>query len=300
MTIATVISALTVLTGCTSIPARPTAPAVTASPARELSPAEQGRVDQAEQRLVQRCMVQEGFRYWVFPRVDADTFRAFTYRLVQDDVEWSREHGYGERLRQAFFKAKKRDRNLSYQKGLTPAERDRYTTALQGGRDTPMLSARLPSGGTVRSPGGGCMRFARSELYGDVEAFFQADKIATDLTGVYVPKVMRDPRFTGALKAWSRCMRDLTGRDYADSDAARADVRKRTAGFGASQAQAIETDIAVADATCARRTSLRDIFSRLDREYGDPVRARYADEIATRNRTKLAALRRADRIGAHD
>jgi hypothetical protein len=32
-------------------------------------------------------------------------------------------------------------------------------------------------------------------LYGDTEAFFQADKVTTDLTGVYVPKVMRDPRF---------------------------------------------------------------------------------------------------------
>ncbi|WP_159074241.1 hypothetical protein [Streptomyces dioscori] len=300
MTIATVISALTVLPGCTPNPARPTASTVTAGPARELSPAEQGRVDQAEQRLIQRCMADKGFRYWVFPRVDADTFRAFTYRFVQDDVEWSREHGYGERLRQAFFEAKKRDRNLSYQKGLSPTERDRYTTALQGGRDTPMLSAPLPSGGTVRSPGGGCTHSARNELYGDAEAFFRADKVATDLTGVYVPKVMRDPRFTGAMKAWSRCMRDLTGGSYADSDAARADVRKRAAGFGASQARAIEADIAVADATCARRTSLRGIFSRLDREYGDPVRERYADEIATRNRMKLAALRRADHIGAPD
>ncbi|MGW0761544.1 hypothetical protein ACWD1Y_34600 [Streptomyces sp. NPDC002814] len=300
MTIATVISALTVMTGCTPNPAQPTAPAVTASPARELSPAEQGRVDQAEQRLVQRCMAEKGFRYWVFPRVDADTFRAFTYRFIQDDVEWAGEHGYGERLRQAFFKTKNRDRNLSYQKGLTPTERDRYTAALQGGRDTPMLSAPLPSGGTVRSPGGGCMRSARNELYGDAEAFFQADKVATDLTGVYVPKVMRDPRFTGAMKAWSRCMRGMTGGEYADSDAARADVRKQAAGFSASQAHALEADIAVADATCARRTSLRGTLSRLDREYGDPVRERYADEIATRNRMKLAALRRADRIGAHD
>ncbi|MFD0310211.1 hypothetical protein [Streptomyces sp. NPDC127119] len=300
MTIATVISTLTVLTGCTSSPVRPTASAVTEGPARQLSLTEQGRVDQAEQRLVQRCMAERGFRYWVFPRVDADTFRAFTYRFVQDDVGWAREHGYGERLRQAFFEAKKRDRNLSYQKGLTPAERERYTTALRGGRDTPMLSARLPSGGTVRSPGGGCMHSARNELYGDAEAFFQADKIATDLSGVYVPKVMRDPRFTRAMKAWSGCMRGMTGDDYADSDVARADVRKQAAGLGASKAHAIEVGVAVADATCARRTSLRGIFSRLDREYGDPVRARYADEIATRNRMKLAALRRADRIAAAD
>lgn len=285
---------LTALSGCAGSPAPPAA--LGSGPARALTQVEQARVDQAEQHLIQRCMEHNGFRYWVDPPADADTVRAFTYRFVQDDVAWAREHGYGGRLKRAFFAAREQDRNLAYRKRLSPAERKRFSTALGGGPDTPMLSVRLPAGGAVRTLDGGCQHSARQELYGDTETFFRANKIATNLLGVYVPKVMRDPRFTTGLKAWSRCMRDAMGRDYADPNAARADARKRAKGLKPSRAHAVEVELAVAEATCARKTSLPNTLSRLDREYGDPVRGRYADEIATSNRMKRTALRQAARL----
>lgn len=291
-TITVAVTALAVLTGC----ARDTeAGAGQEGPARELTRGEQGRIEQAEQRLIQRCMQRQGFRYWVSPHVDTDTDRAFTYRFVRDDIAWAREYGYGEQLRQTFLAAKVHDPNLVYRKRLSAAQRERYGAALEGGLNSPLLSVTLPSGGIIRGPNGGCLRSARDALYGDAAAFFHADKIATNLPRVYMPNIMRDPRFTTGLRTWSRCMYEVTGRHYADPDAARASA-SRTEGLSAARSHAVEVETAVAEATCAHKASLRDTLSRLDRKYGDPVREQYADEIASSNRMKLAALRRADHV----
>ena len=107
-------------------------------------------------------------------------------------------------------------------------------------------------------------------------------------------KIMADPRFKEGLDAWSRCMRDETGRDFANPEAARTDALKRAEGRSTSQAHKAEVESAVAEATCARKSSLPRTLSRLDRKYGDPVRDRYADEIAASNRMKAAALRQAE------
>ncbi|MCQ4205730.1 hypothetical protein [Streptomyces longispororuber] len=303
LVIGTAVTALSAVTGCAGN-TRTTAQHAAARPAgdlpRDLTRAEQGRLEQAEELLIQRCMQHKGFRYQVPARIDADTDHAFTYRLVQDDVAWAREHGYGEQLRRAFFKAKEREEIAARRQHMTSAEHERFTSALQGGPDTPTLSARLPAGGTVRTLNGGCTRAARDDLYGDAKAWFHADKIATNLTAVYLPKVMSDPRFTAALKMWSRCMQDMTGHRYPDPDTARADTRQRTAKLGAVQAHTLEVEVAVAEATCARTTSLPATLSRLDREYGAPVREQYAEEIAACNRMKLAALQRADLLEDRD
>jgi hypothetical protein len=266
------------------------------APGRELTQSEQVRVDQAEQRLIRRCMNGDGFRYWVDPPASPDTVRAFTGEFVKDDIAWAREHGYGERLKQAFFEAKERDRNAAYREGLAPGDRERYSAALGGGPEAPVLSVRLPGGGSVRTLDGGCRHAAREELYGDTAKFFRVDKIAANLVAGYLADAMRDPRFTAALDGWSRCMQAETGHRYANPDAARADARDRAGALDRGRAHAVEVETAVAEATCAHRSSLAETLSRLDREYGDPVRTRYADEIATGNRMKTAALQRADRV----
>ncbi len=296
------VAVLTVLTGCSDSPAPDdqAPPAKDEGTSRALTRSEQARVEQAEQRLIQSCMERKGFRYWVGPPADADTLRAFSNRFVQDDVGWAREHGYGGRLKKAFFADKKRDPNLAYRERLSPSERQRFSDALDGGPKTPMLSVRLPAGGAVRSLDGGCRHSARQQLFGDTEAFFRADKTAANLVAVYTPKLRRDPRFTKGLDAWSRCMRDAVGRDFDDPGAARAHADERVKGLSASEAHAVEVELAVAEADCARSTGLPSTLSRLDRAYGDPVRDRYADEIATSNRMKHAALRKAKRLGRRD
>ncbi|AUH43155.1 hypothetical protein [Streptomyces sp. CMB-StM0423] len=293
--LATATASLALLTGCTADGTSTGAAGPESGRDRELTRAEQARLDEAEQRLVQRCMARQDFPYWIFPRVSADTERAFSDDFVQDDVAWAREHGYGGRLKKAFFAEKKRDRNLAYRQSLSPGARERYTTALSGGPDTPVRSVKLPGGGTVGTMLGGCEFTARKELYGDVDAFFRADKIATNLSGLYSPRLMRDRRYTAGVSAWSSCMKKATGRAYATPAATRADAAERTGGLSGKRAHAVEAGLAVAEATCSRQTSLAATLAALDREYGDPVRKRYGEEIATADSMRLAALERADR-----
>ncbi|MDL5199317.1 hypothetical protein [Streptomyces sp. ALI-76-A] len=276
-------------------PGRPVAGSSSAGPVRELTDAERVRVEQAEQRLIERCMRARGFRYWVLPPLDPERLRAFEHPFVRDDVSWAREHGYGAPIQRAFFAAKKRDPNIAYRNGLSGPARARYLTALNGGPDAEVLSVRLPAGGSIRLAIGGCERAAREKLYGDAETYFRADKIATNLNPLYVPKVVRDQRFTEALAAWSHCMRRTTGRAYADPDAVRADLPKRTKGLNRAEADAVEVRLAVAEATCARKSSLGGTARTLDREYGDPVRERYAEHLRTSGRMRLAALAEAER-----
>ncbi|WP_413755108.1 hypothetical protein [Streptomyces sp. MMBL 11-3] len=298
-TAAATVMAVTAVTGCTGAAGHAGNETGDPGPVRELTRSEQGRVEQAEQHLIQQCMRRQGFRYWVLPRVDADTDRAFLYRFVRDDVAWARAYGYGERLRKTALAAKEHDPNLTYRKGLSAAGRERYAAALQGGGDTPFLTVELPAGGAVRGPNGGCLRSARETLYGDSEAYFRTDTIASNLARTYLPKVMHDPQFTAGLRDWSRCMYRATGHHYADPAAARAGAA-RTGGLDTARAWRVEVKTATAEATCAHQTSLSDTLARLDRRYGDPVRERYADEIATSGRMKLAALHLADTVVTGD
>jgi hypothetical protein len=285
----------TMIAGPAAESGRPAAGSSSAGPARELTEAERSRVEQAEQRLIRRCMADAGFRYWVLAPLSSEELRAFAHPFVRNDVSWAREHGYGGLIQRKFFTLKKRDPNLAYRNRLSRAERARYLTALNGGPDTPVRSVRLPAGGSIRSAVGGCELEARRKLYGDPETYFHADKIATNLTPLYVPRLVRDKRFTTALGAWSDCMRRATGRAYADPDAVQTDLPKRTEGLSGAEAHAVEVELAVAESTCAQKSALARTVERLDREYGAPVRKRYSEEISTSARMRLAALTAANR-----
>ncbi|MGV9313646.1 hypothetical protein ACWDR0_15875 [Streptomyces sp. NPDC003691] len=286
-----VVLAFTVLTGC----GRP-AGAGPAEPPRELTDAEQVRIDQAELRLVQRCMEKKGFRYWVEPALSPEEGKAFRTGFVADDVAWARKHGYGSRIQDKVLAAKKDDRNLSYRERLSRPELRRYLTALGGGESARILSVRLPAGGTIRGSFGGCTGEARKALYKDLDTWFRAEKTVGNLNPLYVPRLVRDTRFTGALKAWSACMRRETGRTYPEPDRVRASLPGLTKGLSPGRAHSVEKKLAVAEAACADGAALPGTIRLLVREYGADARARYADEIITRDRLRLAALARADRI----
>jgi hypothetical protein len=263
---------------------------------RELSYAEQTYVDQAELRIVRQCMAQRGFRYWVQPSLNAEESVAFRARVVLDDVGWARRNGYGGLIKQRVFAAKNHDPNLGYRESLSSATRARYVIALGGGMSARIISARLPGGGEIRRAVGGCTGEADEKLYGDVDAWFHANKIVTGLSPLFVPKLIRDQRYTGALGAWSACMRRSTGRRYGDPGAVQADLAKRTAAMSAAKAHPVEVRLAVAEATCARAAALPETIHRLARIYSEPMRRRYATEITTRNRMQLVALQRAEKI----
>ncbi|NUP02797.1 MAG: hypothetical protein HOW71_05215 [Nonomuraea sp.] len=282
-----VLSVLVVLTAC----APPVAGPPSLAPAGdELTEPERIQLEKAEYLLVRRCMTRAGFRYWL-PRVlTVEERKGSRYMLT--DLGWARKHGYGLRLKQELTAAKEHDPNLAYVNGLSADQRGRYNDALDGGPGAATVTVKLPSGGTVSGSSGGCVGEARDKLYADHEAWFRVSKIATNLLPLYVPDLVADRRFTAAVRAWSRCMAGQ-GHEYADPGAIRAALPRLTKGLGPDRAQALEVELAVAEATCARRTSYAETTRPLEREYRDRASRPYARELALHRRLERAALERA-------
>lgn len=265
-------------------------------PARDLTRAEELRLSDAEQRLVKRCMNRKGFSYWEWHPMSLEESRTVGY--VQDDVAWAREHGYGSRIDAKAAWARKNNPNGTYSRTLPKERGQAYNEALDGGPDTPVLTAELPGGGTIQRRAGGCAGQAQEQLYGDLRTWFRADKVADNLRLLYVPDLMRDQRFRKALRLWSACMR-RAGHSYADPgearEAARRGTRDRT-GEAFEKAFKAETEIAAADASCARESSLRSVGRAREAHYVEQRTDEYGDELATHRHLQREALARAEKI----
>jgi hypothetical protein len=260
---------------------------------RELTESEQILVRRAEQTLVQKCMAAKGFTYWIGPLPTVDDLKGDGYVLT--DVGWAKRHGYGSRLQEKVQDLQRDDPNHAYANALPRTERVRYSETLEGGPSGVMLTAELPGGGTIRTPRDSCLSDAKDQLYGDFEAWFRAEKTATNLTPLYVPALVEDQRFTGAVEAWSACMRDA-GHDYPDPSTVREKLPELTAGLTEEKAYAAEVGLAVAEATCATETSLAETARALDLEYRDKKLRRYREDIAAYQRMSRTALNRAEDI----
>lgn len=258
---------------------------------RPLTQAEELRISDAQQRLIQHCMKDKGFRYWEAIRLSLEESRNPGY--VSDDVDWAREHGYGGRIRAKEDRARLANPNGTYRATLTEARRTAYDSALDEGTGARIVSAELPSGGTVRKRVGGCVGESEQRLYGDPETWFRAEKTVNSLQPLYVPKVLADKRFARALTAWSRCM-ERAGHPYKDPGAARQ-AGLRASGTSASAFER-ERTLAVADATCARDTSLRSIGEERETHYVNLLRGQYGDALDTYARLRRDALAHAERI----
>ncbi|MFF2523711.1 hypothetical protein [Streptomyces liangshanensis] len=281
-----------VLSGCGTEPAPRPGSAVAVRP---LTEAEKLRIGDAQQRLIRRCMAAQGFRYWEAERLSLEESRTLGY--VSDDVDWAREHGYGSRILAREDRARRANPNGVYRAGLPGDRRRAYDKALDEGLDARIVSVDLPTGGTVRKRVGGCVGESERELYGDPVTWFRAEKTVGSLQPLYVPKVMADRRFAAALGAWSRCM-ERAGHPYKDPAAARTAGLRATAGPGAVTAGAFRTErsVAVADARCARETSLRSVGRESEAHQVDLLRDKYGDALDTYARLRSEALARAVRI----
>ncbi|KOG31371.1 hypothetical protein [Streptomyces resistomycificus] len=276
-------------TGAGSVDATPGSEAV----GRELTDAEQILVQRAEARLVKTCMESKGFKYWAWSPLTVDDLKGGGYVLT--DVTWAKKNGYGGRLADRLQHVQRDDPNSKYANALPEQERIRYSRTLEGGPSSGMLSAELPAGGTVRTPRHGCQAEAGNRLYGDFETWFRAEKIATNLSPLYVPALLKDRRFGRAVEQWSTCMRQA-GHPYADPPSVRRQLPSLTQGLSSARAHAAEVELAVAEATCATTTPLGDTARTLDAEYRDKKLGRYAADIASYRRMGLAALARAEDI----
>ncbi|GAA2114029.1 hypothetical protein [Streptomyces synnematoformans] len=261
--------------------------------ARELTHREQIQLQRAEALLVKECMAGEGFSYWVGPLPTVDDLKAGGYLVT--DVDWASRHGYGGRLSERLPRLQREDPNHAYANGLPRKERLRYDETLNGALSAGMLSVELPTGGTVRTPRHSCLTEAKERLYGDFATWFTAEKVATNVTELFVPDLVRDRRFADAVGEWSTCMREA-GHTYADPPAIRAKLPALTKGLSSDKAHAVEVRLAVAEARCATGTPLAATARALEKEYRGKRLGAYRDEIATYRQMSLAALARAEDI----
>lgn len=286
-----------VVTGCTPDGDGVGAGGATAAPRstelRDLTYVEETRLSDAEQRLVQLCMEGHGFRFGQRERLTVEEERPVGY--VQDDVAWAREHGYGSRIRQKTDRARREDPNYRHRAQLSASQRAAFDTALDGGPDAKPLSVDVPGGGTIRKRAGGCLAEAETKLYGELRTWSRADAVAGNLRPLYVSDLLKDKQFTAAVEGWARCMRQ-SGHDYADPAAAREDVQKRAAPLSRAEAFRFETRVAVADAECARETSLKAIGTERETHYVDRLRDRFGADLDSYQRLRLRALARAEKI----
>ncbi|MFF4702642.1 hypothetical protein ACWC4D_05900 [Streptomyces sp. NPDC001288] len=283
------------LTGCSRESGGSPAP-FAAAKARELTWAEDLRISDAEQRLIARCMARQGFRYWSDGSLSLAESRPVGY--VQDDVGWARTYGYGSRIAAKEDRARLRNPNIAYRKGLPVDRRAAYDTALDGGRKTELLRAGVPGGGSVSKRSGGCDAAAQRTLYGDPATWFRLDSTASNLRPLYVGKLLHDRRFTAAVHDWASCMK-RAGHPYPDPDAARQAARQHPAVQSrAEEARsfAAETRIAVADATCARQVSLKSVGRDREAHYLDRLNAEYGTRLDAYRQARQQALARAERL----
>ncbi|MEU7468691.1 hypothetical protein AB0A94_09055 [Streptomyces sp. NPDC044984] len=254
------------------------------------------RVADAQQRLTRQCMNRQGFTYWEDRGLTLRESRPVRY--VQDDVAWARTHGYGGRIEAKSRRVHERNPNGAYRQGLSATRRAAFDIALDGGDEARTLRAPLPVGGEIRKRLGGCTEEAERTLYGDPALWFRTSKTVSGLPALYGEKLMKDRRLTSAVEAWARCMRQA-GQPYKDPRAAREAVRLRTGRLGearADEAFAAERKTAVADATCARATSLRAVATARETHHLDRLRDRFGKDIDTYRHLGQRAHDRAVRI----
>ncbi|MBA2947935.1 hypothetical protein [Streptomyces himalayensis] len=256
---------------------------------RDLTVAEEVEVDRAEEKLVEKCMERQGHRYWPAPVASIAERKAGAY--VVDDVDWARRYGYGRPFDIAAEEARRSHPSVTYPNALPEQEHIRYSRALDGDFDD-VISVELPSGGTTRTPRDGCYAEARERLYGDYPTWFRVKKTVTGLTPLYVPRILRDERLVTAVKAWSRCM-DESGNPFSSPDEIRQKRDSLVKGMNASQAQSAEVKLAVAEAECARKTSLGETARSLEGEYREKTLRDYSEEFATYQQMRMTALPRA-------
>lgn len=244
----------------------------------------------AEQLLIRNCMRDKGFQYVPEPKNPVPQLRRFPY--VVDDLAWARRYGYGSGLRRRLDDIAARNPNQAYFRTLSPARRQAAVAALNGPRPTG-LEATLADGMSISHSDTGCTSDARRELYGDLAAWFAADKLVGSLDSARIVAVLSDGTYRTTLSAWARCMR-AAGHPVPDPQQAQG----RFADSRTSAPPRHEVAQAAAEATCAARSGLGPLAKQLDARVSADLAKCYAAAVETRRRLQHAALPQARGITA--
>jgi hypothetical protein len=249
----------------------------------QLTSEEKRALSLAEQELTGDCMRERGFQYRVAAPAQGEEKES--PRFGTEDVAKARSEGYAiDRSESEHSHNVPTDANALYAQSLPPSRQQAFDAALFGASDGPQGSVTLPNGQQIGFSLTGCLSAARKRLYGgDVNRFMAVDAFVNNLEGEVARRVRRNGQIIDSLERWRACMRKR-GLDFSDPneaiETARVDpTRERT--------------IAVADATCARASSLVDIGRRLLRTYEQEVYEEYEGRVIAYNELTQDGLDRA-------
>lgn len=236
----------------------------------------------AEERLIRHCMADNGFEYHEIPP-PADNAAPRDFPYVIDDVAWAREHGYdvAEEGRPV------PNPNTAPFEKLSAARQQAWQKMLVG--EGAQVSATLPDGPRYSISGEGCISDARRALFGDLARWYQASKLTEHLPNLVQREVRADPRYDAALADWASCL-GRHGLDVASPTELRDQLFSRTRTMKPAAARAAETRTAVAEARCARSTSLSRVIRMLEPAHERDVYADFRGVVADLNAMERSAL----------
>lgn len=255
----------------------------------------------AEERLIQRCMAEEGFDEYRI--VVENKTRHITppppANLSPDEL---RRSGYlfdWERAARGMAAADPLDPSLDPTAGMSQAERDAFGTALGGGPDAPTVEVRTRDGSTVLSSEG-CMAEARIELYGSLDNYVRFNEAAEFLPGAVASELREMEGYREALDAWQRCMR-AEGHAVHDADGSgfsylMARLRSALADGEAAPTPEEIRAVAEADADCLESSGLHEVRQRHLPAARDAAAERFGFEMSEFVAFEHVVLERAKRV----
>ncbi|WP_406862080.1 hypothetical protein ABZO31_17075 [Streptomyces sp. HUAS MG47] len=256
--------------------------ALRAQAALDASRENKQQVQDAELKLIRRCMVQKGFT--VFPADGGTSAPPAERSYGSPSLETAKKIGYGLDPRRASDdKTTPADSDAAFD-ALPNSRKAAHTLAMYGPDDEQVTyefgSGKVSIGKT------GCMADVRRELYGDLKTYLRLHWIITNTVNSDTGKsVAKDEGVKNALESWSSCMDKARHSGVDAPDDAREKASKDYEGLGPGdekaldKAQVREIDIAVDDATCAQSSKLNQSLSSARAEAAAKVLSEHESEI---------------------
>ena len=166
------------------------------------------------------CMKAQGFEYTPVDPVAARA--ALTGKSNLSDEDFQAQFGYG--IATLYGRGTKQtDPNTVLRQSLTPADRRAYDLALSGGKPEQTFFRAADTGDFSQL--GGCNKQATDKLFGGAELLTTVQRKLDELD----ESIRQDQRTVRAFEEWTVCMRDKTGEQFEDSEAAEVDITERLA-----------------------------------------------------------------------